>query len=54
MLTLRKMFSRSFAISATRGPDTGTTLVTAFWYSACASAVQVGVTPPTSFGVLAT
>ena len=29
MFTLRKMFSSSFAISATRGDDTGTTLMTA-------------------------
>ena len=30
MLTLRNMFSSSLAVSATRGPDTGTTLMTAF------------------------
>ena len=30
MLTLRKTFSSSFAVSATRGLDTGTTLATAF------------------------
>jgi hypothetical protein len=52
MFTLRKVFSSSFTISATRDVDTGTTRSTHCPYSAAACSVQRGVMPPTTFGML--
>src|SRR3989338_8219964 len=47
ILTLRKVFSRSFTISAERVEETGITSFIAWEYKRRASSVQLGVTPPT-------
>ena len=53
MFTLRNVFSSSFAVSATRGFDASNTVLVTFRYSLAASSVQAGVTPPTTFGMVA-
>ena len=52
MLTERKMFSSSLAISAASGEDTRITSSHTRPYSSAARSVQAGVIPPTTFGVL--
>ncbi len=51
MLTERKMFSSSLAISAVSGVETRTTLSHTVSYKAMARSVQASVMPPTIFGV---
>src|SRR5258705_9183688 len=53
IFTLRNVFSRSFAVSATRGFDASNTVWVTCRYRLAASFVQAGVTPPTTFGILA-
>ena len=52
MLTERKMFSSSFAISAVSGVVTLTTWSQTVSYRATARSVHASVTPPTIFGVV--
>ena len=52
MLTERKMFSSSFAISAASGEETRTIVSQSRPYSAAARSVHSGVSPPTIFGVV--
>ena len=52
ILTARNVFSKIFAISATREDETGITRSIAASYKALASSVQVFVMPPTILGVL--
>ncbi len=54
MFTPRKVFSRSFAASATLHEETGTNTFTARPYMAIAFSRQAGVKPPTTFGISAT
>ena len=51
ILTLRKMFSNSFSISATFGDETGITLLTINPWAAHAKVVHHFVTPPATIGV---
>lgn len=52
MLTLRKMFSRSLVISATLGEPTWMTRSTKVERKSAATSLHLGVTPPTTFGML--
>ena len=52
MFTARKMFSSSFALSATSAVETSTTSEIPFRYTAAASSVETGSSPPTSFGIV--
>ncbi|MNC90917.1 hypothetical protein D3C83_70740 [compost metagenome] len=52
MFTARWMFSRSFAISATRVELTGTTVSMAAPYRASPAARQAGVEPPQILGMV--
>ena len=52
MFTERKVFSSNFDNSAVSALDTSTTLSMHTRYSAAATSVQAGVTPPTTLGVL--
>ena len=51
MFTDRNVFSSSFTSSAVSVEDTGTTVSITAPYSAVATSVHAGVTPPTTFGV---
>ncbi len=52
ILIIRKVFSRSFAISATSQVETGTIVSSAWSYQAAATSPQSSVIPPMTFGVL--
>ena len=52
MLIMRKVFSSSFAISATSAEETVTTFCRAWAYQTVATSQQFAVMPPTTLGVL--
>ncbi len=52
MLIMRKVFSSSFTISATRVLATGTTVSSACEKNSLPISVHAGVMPPTTLGVL--
>ncbi len=51
MFTLRKVFSNSLTVSATRAEDTGTTVCMTCAYRVAAVSVHAGVMPPTTLGM---
>ena len=53
MFTARKMFSNSFVASAALVELTGTVLTITWLYIAVATSKHAGVTPPTTFGMVA-